>query len=1045
MKKIITSVIFVLLGLSLWAQTLKVSGTVTGPTGEGEPGVAVYVKGDLSSGTVTDDFGKYTISVKQGAVLVFTSLGLKDMEVNVGSRTTLNVVMAVDSHTLDEVVVLGYSSQRKEFVVGSVSQVTSEDLLKAPTTNMQSMLTGRLSGLTNIQTSGTPGDDASKMLVRGLSTFSGDSGPLCIVDGVERPFQYINPNDIASVSVLKDAATAAIYGIRGANGVILVTTKTGALGSAKISYDGSVSFDTNTAIPQFCNAEQYIYWHNKAREMDGLKPYWTPENIQKLKDAGIYGETDWMKTIYNDFGMTQQHNLSASGGNDKVRYYASIGYMDQDGILKNTSFDRYNVRANIDATLADGLKFYINLAGNHSLRHKPGYSFATGYDDQGSTRPAEFSPITQAYYAIPILKPTAPDGIPVGFHNGTYTQTPLAALMDSGFQEQKRYNFESTSKVEYDFRNIPVLQGLKMSLFAAYNMGFTADRNFMSPFKLYQLEPAPLISDDPSVVLVPSVSLGISERNFNKSASYSWNLTVHPQVDYARQFGKHTVSAIAFFERYNYYGDTMTSYARGFFSDEPLDISNGMDRTATAPSGSYNRTGNASFAGQLNYAYDEKYLLGMTFREDASYKFSPSNRWGFFPSVAAGWVMSKEDFFKPVLPYVDFLKIRASYGELGSDYVDPYLYMSLYGASSNSYAINGQAQSSFYKTGYVYDNLTWSHTSSYNAGFEGRFLKNKLTVEFDWFYKLTDRILERDYTGTYSPSLGGNNPVWMNTGKMDNRGFELTVRHDNWFSNGITYSVTGIVSWARNRVLSKRISDNHPSYRAILGQPLGSYYGFHALGLFQTQEEVDAYPTAPSGWVDLGDIMYQDINGDGKINSGADYIKIGRSSTPEMTFSMNFELGYKDLSLSALFQGATLCNYNLSGAYNNTTDNTMFTRAFYGNGNSVLYLLEDAWTPENTDARFPRLRSTTNANNAWASDWWIIDGTYLRLKNLQLNYNLPKKWAKAAGMGAARVYLAGTNIFTLSHFKYLDPENPGVNNGYYPQQRTLSLGLNLTF
>ena len=1037
MRKFLTTLLVLLCAYPMWAQTVKVSGVVTGPSGDPEPGVVVFVKGDTGTGTMTDIEGRYSIQAPSGASLVFTSMGFKELEIPVAGKTQINAQLQEDFDQLEEAVVLGYSTQRKKFLVGSVSQVTSKDIMKAPTTNVQSLLTGRLAGLTNIQTSGTPGDDASTMLVRGYTTFN-NSSPLCIVDGVERPFNYLNPNDIASVSVLKDAATAAIYGVRGANGVILVTTKTGAQGTSKISYDGSVSFDTNTAVPDFCNADQYIYWHNKAREMDGLQPYWTEENLAKLDALGILGDTDWLAEIYNPYGMTQQHNLSASGGTDKVRYYTSIGFMDQDGILKCTSFDRYNVRANIEATLAEGLKFSINMAGNHSLREKPGYSFATGYDDQGSTRPAEFSPITQAYYAIPLLKPAAPDGIAVGFHNGTYTRTPLAALTESGYQEQKRYNLETSTKLEYAFNRVKALEGLRLSIFAAYNYTFTADRNYMSPFDLYMLEPT-------TMTLVKSKSMGISERNYNKSASYGWNMTVRPQIDYARSFGKHNVSALALFERYKHYGDTMTAYAKGFYSDNPVDISLGMDRTFSNPSGSYDMNGFASFAGQFNYAYDEKYLLGVTLRDDASYKFAPEDRWGFFPSVAAGWVISQEPWFKPLSRSVNFLKLRSSYGELGSDDTDAYLYTRLFSAAANAIVIGGQPQSDFYTTGYLHKGLTWSHTKSYNVGFDSRFFKNKLSIEFDWFYKLTDRILEIDSVGTYAPSLGGNNPSWMNTGKMDNRGFELNIRHDNWFSNGFTYSVTGMVSWSRNRVLAKRISDNHPSYRAILGNPMGIKYGFHALGLFQTQEEVDAYPTAPSGWVDLGDIKYEDVNGDGKINSGADYVKIGRSSIPEMTFSMNFELGYKNLSLSALFQGATLCDYNLSGAYNNTTDNTMFTRAFYGGGNSVLYLLEDAWTPENTDARYPRLRSTTNANNAWASDWWIIDGSYLRLKNLQLTYTLPKKWLDAVKMDNIRVFVAGTNLFTLSHFKYLDPENPGVNNGYYPQQRTASLGLNLTF
>lgn len=1035
---VVVCLLLALAAPSVLAQNIKVSGTVMGPDGP-EVGALVYSKSNTGNGTMTDLDGKYTITVAKDEILVFSSMGLTTQEVKVAGRTTVNVELHEDRNLLDEVVIVGYGAQRKKFVVGSVSQVTADDIKKAPVTNVQNMLTGRLAGLTNIQTSGTPGDDATQILVRGFSTFN-NSSPLIIVDGVERQMTYLNPNDVASVSVLKDAATASIYGVRGANGVILVTTKSGARGSSKIAYDGSISFDTNTAVPQMCNAEQYIYYHNLARQMDGLDPYWTPENIQKLKDMGVYAETDWLKEIYNPYGTTKQHNISASGGNDRVRYYTSIGYMDQDGILKNTSFDRYNLRANVDANLAAGLTFNINVAGNHSKRHKPGYSFAISADDQGSTTPAEFSPITQAFYAIPILGYTE-DGIEVGFHNGTYTRTPYSALTKSGYQNQTRWNMETSAKLEYDFgAGIKALDGLKASVFAAYNFSFTSDRNLMTPFKLYGLEPS-------SMTLTPMVSMGISKMSFNKSASFGWNMTVRPQIEYNKTVGNHGFSFLGLFERYKYYGDTMTAYGSDYYTDTPMDISLAPTRNQTLPSGSYSQSGFASFAARLGYNFAGKYIAEFTMREDASYKFAPENRWGFFPSLALGWVVSDEDFFDTLKTAVDFLKIRASVGTQGNDDTSAYLYMQTYsvGTGGNQYVAGGKANTTFLTDGYVYDDLTWSHTTAYNVGLEARFFKNKLSAEFDYFYKLTDRILEYDSIGTYSPSLGGNNPSYMNSGKLDNRGFELTLRHDNWFDNGLTYSITGMMSWSHNRVLSRRLTDARPSYRAVLGEPMGSIYGFHCLGMFQTQEQVDNYPTAPSGWVDLGDLMYEDQNGDGRINSGADYVKIGRSRIPEMTFSMNFEVGYKNLSLSALFQGATMCNYSLSGAYNNTTDNTMLTRAFYGAGNAVLYLVEDAWTPENPGAKYPRLRSVTNANNAWASDWWVVDGSYVRLKNLQLTYALPKSWMSAAKMDSMRVFIAGTNLITLSHFKYVDPENPGVNNGYYPQQRTMSLGVNLTF
>ena len=441
------------------AQSFRVTGTVKNNQGGAETGVVVFTKSDNSQGTMTDSEGRFSITVpSKEEVIVFSLLGFKNAEIPVNGRAVINVILEPDATALEEVVVVGYGVQRKQFVVGSVSQASSKDLMKAPTSDVQSMLTGRLAGMTNIQKTGTPGEGNNTMLVRGLSTFN-NSGPLVIVDGVPRTMNNINPNDIATVSVLKDAATAAIYGVQAANGVILITTKTGAQGKANISYDGSVTFSTNTAVPDLMNAEEYIYWHNKAKQMDGQEPYWTEEKIARMKEMGVYGETDWFAQIFDKYGLTHQHNISASGGTDKVKYYASLGLMNEDGILRNTDYSRYNVRASIDADLAQNLKLTMNIAGNYSDRHWPGLNFKSQ---------SEFSPITQAYYAVPCVaaeytNPDTGETYPLGYTNGTYTYNSGAAL-DTGYQNQVSYRAEVSSKVEYDFQAIKPLQGLKASI-----------------------------------------------------------------------------------------------------------------------------------------------------------------------------------------------------------------------------------------------------------------------------------------------------------------------------------------------------------------------------------------------------------------------------------------------------------------------------------------------------------------------------------------------------------------------------------------------------
>ena len=1023
--------------IQAFAQSRTVSGTVTGPDGP-EVGVYVFQKGSTSNATMTDESGKYMISVSSpDAILVFSMVGYKEVEQVVENRTIINVTMKEDQTFLEDAVVIGYGTTKKEMLVGSVSQVNSKELMKAPASNVSNLIAGKLSGVTATQTVGTPGSDGASLLVRGFGTFNSNS-PLILIDGVEGLMNNVNPNDVASISVLKDAATASIYGVRAANGVILVTTKSGGEGETKISYDGSATFTNNTAIPELCNAEQYIYYHNLAMTLDGNKPLWTEENLNFMKQNGLYAETDWQKEIYNNFGFQHQHNISATGGSKKVKHYTSIGLFDQEGILKNTDYQRFNIRSNIDAQVADGLKFTLNIAANTSEQNLPGYSISPV---------AEFSPITAAYYALPIL-PTEYNGLPLAYNHGTYYRQPTSSLTDSGYNRTRHWGLDTQAKLEYDFMGIAALKGLKVSVFGGYNFDFTQNLNFMHAYDLYMFtSSAWLYEKKVDQVISQKVSQGISENSFSKSASFGYGYTFRPQIDYTRSFGKHEISALLLYEYSKSFSDTMTAYAKGIYAEDPVDITFGSDRTGTAPTGSHTwQPSLESVASRIDYSYDGKYLVGLTMRADGSSKFAPGHRWGFFPSVAAGWIMSKEDFLSSLSGTVDFLKLKASYGVLGSDDTARDLYMSLYGITSNTVLIGGQPQTTYYSRGYVHPDLTWSHTNIWNVGIESKFFGNKLSIDADVFYKYTDKILEYAGTGTFAPSLGENFATWINSGRMDNRGFELTIRHDNWFSNGFSYNITGMVSWARNKLLSKRLSDDCPSYRARLGQPLNSFYGFHSMGLFQSDEEAALWPTAPTGYNQAGSIKYEDINGDGKIDSSADMVKIGRGQTPEMTFSFNTELNYKGWSLSMLFQGATLCNYMLSGYYNGTCDNTMFTRAFYGDGNSVLYLVKDAWRPDNPNAKYPRLSTIVNASNAWASDFWIVDGSFLRLKNAQLSYTLPTSFLRSfSSISRCMVYIAGTNLFTLSAFKYLDPENPGISNGYYPIQRTVSLGLNLTF
>lgn len=1013
-------------------QERQLSGSVRNSSGEALAGVTITANGSGRQ-VQTDDQGHFELAISsEDTQLSFRNIGYKAYTHTLTSSNTITIVLENEVMDLDELVVVGYGRQKRAHLTGSVSQVTSQELTRAPMQNLSNMLTGKLPGLTSIQRSGKPGDDGTALYIRGLNSFAGNNGPMILVDGVSRPIDYINPNDVESISVLKDAA-ASIYGVQGANGVILITTKKGSSGKTQINYDGAGIITMNTAMPDFLDARDYMYWNNKAREMDGLTPIWTAaiqNKVLRNDPNSIYGETNWLDKIFR-VGVANQHNVSASGGTDQTRYFASLGVMDQEGTIINTDYRRYNVRTNLDIEVAKNLKFTAILAGMRSDRNWPG----TPIGNQ-----TEFNPVRQAINAIPIIK-SEYNGLPTAWNGSAYNVNAHAALTESGFIKQTRWVMDSNFKLEYDFSALSdALRNLKVSMFGSYNYGNTTDANFSRYYELYALNSAL----DEGVVGASGFS---SDNTFSKSASWGDSYLWRPQIDYSREFGRHYVGAMFLFETKKSYSETMTGAKRGYVTDDPVDLSLGSTFETIPVTGSHVYSGGqASYVGRLNYSYDERYMAEAAFRYDGSYIFAPGNQWGFFPSASAGWVISQEDFFSGALSTVNLLKLRASYGRSGNDAVSPFLDNALFALSTNSMVFGGEAISQFYSTNpYLYRNLRWATTDSYNMGLDIDLWGRKFGIEADVFYKLTKDILESQ-GGNYPPSLGGYYPTFVNSGKVENRGFEVILKHFNQVDENWQYAVKGSFAFARNRVLSRIITDDRPNYRAVIGESMNARYGFRALGLFQTQEEIDNYPAAPSGFIRLGDLKYEDINGDGIISSEFDYVKMGYGTVPEINFALDLNVSYKNFNLAMLWQGVSRVDYELSGMYDTgVISSTLYTSAFSGNGNSPSYLIKDAWTPENTDAKYPRLSTISNGNNAWQSSWWLVNGEYIRLKNLNFSYSIPPGLLGKAPFSQANIFVSGSNLLTLSHFKYVDPESPSVSNGYYPQQKTFSFGLNITF
>lgn len=940
--------------------------------------------------------------------------------------------MQPDENVLDEVVVVGYGTQKKITMTGSVSAVGSKDLMKAPMQNVSNMLSGKISGMSSIQQTGQPGADGAALYVRGVNGFGAQS-PLVLVDGIERDMNMVNPNDIESVSVLKDAA-ASIYGIKGSNGVILITTKSGE-GKTKINYNMSLSAVRNTAFPEFLNASEFMYYKNKALVMDGLDALFTSDIQQKVfanDPDSPWGETDWFDEIFRT-GFTQQHNVSASGSTERVKYFTSLGYMSQDGTIKKTSYQRFNARTNLDIKVAKNLTFSTSMSGVKTQQDAPS-SAAFG-------KQYEINPVRQAANTAPVIKKEW-NGYPLAWKEGNAINVnPLAALENDGFYKNSKWIFNSSYKLEYDLSDLwTPLKGLKVSGFFAYDFTHTSSREFTKGYEVYAF-------DNYTLDAKVEQSYGIGkEASFQRYENNSWRWMLRPMVTYNRDFGKHSVSVLFLYEKTKAYQDMLWASGRGYLATDPVDINLAPERKENVadPQGNYQHTGMESFAWRLNYAYDDKYLFEFAMRRDGSYIFAPENRWGNFPSVSAGWVASRESFLQDV-DWLDMLKLRASYGESGSDNMTPFMYNLTYAMAANSYVMNGSAMAQYYLSNfYAFRNFTWAHDKTFNFGVDFSLLKSKLSGEIDVFYKKTSDILE-SVGGAYPPSLAGYFPSWENSGAADNRGIEIALTHQLAVTKDFNYRVRGTFSFARNKVLSKKVSDSYPNYRGILGQPAYARYGFKTDGLFQSEEEIANYPIAPSGTTRVGDIKYCDVNGDGIISADHDYVKIGYGMIPEINFSMNIDLNYRDFYLTMLWQGVTHCDYQLQGVYDNgVTAATVYTSAF-STGNSPKYLIEGAWTPENRNAKYPRLSTIPNGNNAWVSDWWTINGEYLRLKNIQLGYNLPSRLLRKTPFSAVNVYLAGSNVLTLSHFKYVDPESPSVSNGFYPQQATYTFGLNVAF
>lgn len=1049
----LTVLVLMLVKLEAAGQTFTISGKVTDSQGEGLPGVSVMRKGE-NTGTSTDLNGQFRIQVTSNrTVLVFTYIGFQTKEVPVANAAMLNVTLTESVSRLNEVVVVGYGTQKRSNVVGSVTQITSEDIKQAPAMNISNVLGGRLPGLTSLQQSGRPGADDAALRIRGLSTTGSNTAPTLIVDGVERSFSQLDPNEIESISVLKDAVSAAVYGLQAANGVIVVTTKRGRSQQPSISYEGSVMVNSNTRFPTFLNGPDYMQWFTRAEEMDNdylmntnqdPRPMtYSQAQIDALRNGTntnpLFGDTDWVGELVGKNSLSQHHNISVRGGSEKVKYFSSLGYLNQDGIVSNTGFKRYNVRTNLDAELNKVLSVSLDLGARMQKTETPGIS---------PDNTAYMNPFYQAVRTLPNMPRYASNGLPTAYNSNAGYVNPLASVEQSGYQNGETNVFQSTLTFNV---KVPWVEGLNLKVLNSFDKNATENKGWLTP---YQMMGRARNQTSGDFVLIASPP-GITVNTLRQSYSQSNRQTFQPSINYNKTFNDHTVSALALYEWSKYNSNVFSAGARNLPLSDLQEINFGSDATEDfiAPTGSRSVRAREGYVGRVNYSYKNRYLLEGAVRLDASINFPSESRWGAFPSVGLGWVATEENFLRKYSNTLNYLKVKASRGLLGNDVTsNVFEYMNTFLLTSAPVQVIGGVPVPALYTGPVPNaSLTWEKSTLTNVGFETEFWNGKLGFDFEWFYKVTRDILNNQ-GGLYPPSMGGYYASTVNSGIVDNRGFDLQLRHRS-NAGKLQYSLTGNLNWARNKIIRINENTNVPYWQRLTGRRIGEKMGFVVDGFYQTWEEARNGSSPSSGTLAPGFFKYRDLNGDGRITRDADMTFVGGANLPELMYGLNMEVKFQGFDMSAFFQGAAKADIALGGRYEGSVgvsgveDNSPFTKTFYGYGNSPYYLVEQSWTPENPNAKYPRLTSggvALSPHNANANSGFIVDGSYLRLKTVQLGYTMPKSLFRSK-IDRCRIYVSGYNLFTWDKLKYLDPEMPNVNNGFYPQQRMISGGVNLTF
>lgn len=1002
-----------------------ISGVVSDKLGP-VPGASVMIKG-TRTGTLTDAEGRFSMKVNKGDVLVISFLGYDDSEIVYNGETTINVKLKENSTLLDEVQVVAYGTAKKATITGSMASVRTDDLLKTPASSISNALSGKVPGLSTVQMSGQPGADDPSVYIRGVGSLTeGLSSPLILVDGVERSFNQLDPNEVEDVTVLKDAAATAVFGVRGANGVIIVTTKRGEEGRAKINFSTSFALQTPVRMPSFANSYEYAKTYNEAQAHDGLaESEWTfdaaaLEAFRTGSNPLAFPDTDWVDMLIKKTAPQTQHNLTISGGTKKVRYFSSLGFFSQDGLFKsfekdyngNFSYKRLNYRINLDIDLTSSTLMRINLGGRMNDKRAP------NYEKKEDIRYL----FRDIYWSTPFSGVGIVDGMwivsdPKRFKLPGDFRDALYPYYGSGYnvREGNILNFDFMLEQKLDF----LTKGLKFHFKGAYNSGL----NYLKTFKGSEPRFEAVLQSDNSLKyrkVGDKVALSFSDAT---SQARDWY--IEGAFNYAADFGNHHITALAM------YNQSMKYYQGGNFNAIPRSY--------------------IGLVGRLTYNYAMRYMIDANIGYNGSENFAKGKRFGLFPAVSAGWIISEEKFMQWMKPYVSYFKIRASYGIVGNDRTPDgsrFLYLpDSYNASSGSY-IFGTGLGTVYpgadeaKKGNP--NVTWEKSAKQNYGLDINFFKQRLKLVADYFIEnrwdiLTSRKVIPGYLEVKLPIA--------NIGKVKNHGYEVSLTWRDRIK-GFNYNIGANVSYAKNEIVFEDEIPYPYDYMRRTGKPVGQQFGRITDGFF-SEQDVAGYeagkgteggiPDHGPGYAPKpGDVKYKDLNNDGKIDE-LDVAAIGYPSYPLLTGGINMGFSFKGFDFSMTWSAATMTSRYLRDIY----------REPFGATNSrslMKYMVTDSWTPEKgNNALAPAISFTNKSNNYVDSDLWLRDASYIRLKNMEIGYSLPKKALEKMKIKSLRFSLSGYNLLTFDKLKIVDPETRTNDMSLYPLVTVINFGAKIGF